>query len=405
MIIAYLSILVLEKVFQIKNGVGLGSQPLSALMEEKIKTSFLPTGLVSMKGELKYISGEGELSRTTPLESFKSGDIKCILGHPESWLSSTAQEILTSLQVQGKIIFTFVDEFQMNLSNHWGAEFRPSMRTVPGQLRAKALKGAPVLAMSATSTKAEVDDIKVNLGLRDTNTTVLEASPVQSQHMFVKLRRPANIYGTCGLESGDGGERTEKPGTVHLLNRICLDEYERCLKSGVKPKKTIIFFRKEDDIPDVYDELCERLPEFAQNPETIPWVQNHSGIGPVTAESIRNRRDSISLYLTTSVMLLGLDFTDIDIIIMVRPFNFCHYLIQAAGRGGRKMDNGMRKKVLFYLLYNNSDLSRNVPGLSQDMREFCRTDSCLKDFLNKVFGFSAKSNSSNDWCCSNCLQI
>ena len=46
----------------------------------------------------------------------------------------------------------------------------------------------------------------------------------------------------------------------------------------------------------------------------------------------------------------------------------CHYVVQAAGRGGRNMGNGQRKKVLFYLLYNKSDISANVPGLSDEMR-------------------------------------
>ena len=401
MILAYLAILVLEKVFQVENGVGLGSQPLSALMEEKIKTGLVPTGLISMKGELKHSSEDGHNSMSKPLESFKSGDVKCILGHPESWLSSTAQEILASLQSQGKILFNFVDEFQMNLSNHWGDEFRPHMKTVPGQLRARALKGAPLLAMSATSTKSEIEELKVNLGLRDINTVVLQANPIQSHYNYVKLKRPPNIYGSSGLD----GEEEAKPGLIQLLNRLVLDEYVASIKSGGNPKKTIIFFRREDDLPDVYDELCERLPGFAANPETIPWVLNHSGIGPVTAESIRKRRKSISLYLSTSVMLLGLDFEDIDVVVMVRPFNFCHYLVQAAGRGGRKMENGVRKRVLFYLLYNNHDISRNVPGLSQAVREFCQTDSCLKDFLKKVFGFSTVAKPKSEWCCSNCLGL
>ena len=82
MILAYLAILVLEKVFQVENGVGLGSQPLSALMEEKIKTGLVTTGLISMKGELKLSSEDGHNSMSKPLESFKSGEVKCILGHP-----------------------------------------------------------------------------------------------------------------------------------------------------------------------------------------------------------------------------------------------------------------------------------------------------------------------------------
>ena len=65
--------------------------------------------------------------------------------------------------------------------------------------------------------------------------------------------------------------------------------------------------------------------------------------------------------MTTSVMLLGLDFSDIDVVGMVRPLNMCQYVVQAAGRGGRNMGNGQRKKVLFYLPCN-SDISTNVPG-------------------------------------------
>ena len=53
---------------------------------------------------------------------------------------------------------------------------------------------------------------------------------------------------------------------------------------------------------------------------------------------------------------------------MIRPLNQCHYVVQAAGGGGRNMGNGMRRQVLFYLLCN---IATNVPGLSEDMREFC----------------------------------
>ena len=170
---------------------------------------------------------------------------------------------------------------------------------------------------------------------------------------------------------------------------------------GETVKKSIWICRNEDDICDLYDGLCEKLPDLASQPLKCPFVMNHSGVGPITAESIRNRRSEINLYITTSVMLLGLDFSDIDIIGMIRPLNHCHYLVQAAGRGGRNMGNGLRRKVVFFLLYNRSDISSNVPGLSDGMREFCETDRCLKNFLREYFGFSA-SACSESWCCSNC---
>jgi hypothetical protein len=45
----------------------------------------------------------------------RAGAVGLILGPPESWLNKTAQDILEALRKQVKIIFSMVDEFQMNL--------------------------------------------------------------------------------------------------------------------------------------------------------------------------------------------------------------------------------------------------------------------------------------------------
>ena len=46
MLVALLSILVLQKVLNIPDGVGVGCQPLSSIMEEKLKDSYIPTGTI-----------------------------------------------------------------------------------------------------------------------------------------------------------------------------------------------------------------------------------------------------------------------------------------------------------------------------------------------------------------------
>ena len=144
------------------------------------------------------------------------------------------------------------------------------------------------------------------------------------------------------------------------------------------------------------------LPDQAADPLTCPFFMNHSSLGPITADKLRQRRSSINLYLATSVMLLGLDLDDIDIVGMIRPFNHCHDIIQAAGRGGRKLgDLGKRRKVVFYMIFNNSDIISNVPGLSTGVRDFCKTEGCLKLYLKNVFGFT-DSATQGGWCCSNC---
>ena len=38
--------------------------------------------------------------------------------------ATRAQDITTCLNQEGLIVGTFLDEFQMNLANHWGSDFR-----------------------------------------------------------------------------------------------------------------------------------------------------------------------------------------------------------------------------------------------------------------------------------------
>ena len=121
------------------------------------------------------------------------------------------------------------------------------MKRVPGFLRSKCVKSAPVLAMSATATFAEVEELKSILGLRPGNTIVLRSDPVQTQFNFVNVKRPANIYGGFGLENAAGDLQ---PGLVQTMDRLFLDIYVEKVKRGEEVKKSIWVFRKEDDIAD-----------------------------------------------------------------------------------------------------------------------------------------------------------
>ena len=53
---------------------------------------------------------------------------------------------------------------------------------------------------------------------------------------------------------------------------------------------------------------------------------------------------------------------------MVRPFSILHCMVQACGQGGRKTGNKMRRRVVFFLLFNNSDISNNAE-ISTEVRE------------------------------------
>ena len=212
--------------------------------------------------------------------------------------------------------------------------------------------------------------------------------------MNFRVERPPNINGTYG-RTVDG---VLKPGLLQIMRILSLDKYVEETRLGIPTKKTIWFFRKEEDIADINDFLCEQLPELAGDPGTCPWVVNFSGIGSATAKSIRDRKD-ITLYLTTAVMMMGIDLDKVEIVGMVRPFSMLHNLVQACGRGGRKTERMGRQRVVFYLLFNRNDIGENV-DISPAVREFCLTTECLKKALMVYFG--AQGDTGGEWCCSNC---
>ena len=187
------------------------------------------------------------------------------------------------------------------------------------------------------------------------------------------MERPANIYGSYGRVIND----ELKPGLIQVLRSCFLDKFVDHMRRGIEVKKAIWFFRREEDIADVNDYLCSELPELAQDPSSCPWVVNFSSVGPATAKSISSRQGDISLYITTAVMIMGIDLSDIQIIGMARPFSMLHSLVQACGRGGRKTEMRGRQRVVFYLLFNNSDIAENS-DISLAVRNFCLTGECLK---------------------------
>ena len=126
---------------------------------------------------------------------------------------------------------------------------------------------------------------------------------------------------------------------------------------------------------------------------------NFSSIGPATALSIRNREAEINLYLTPAVMLMSINLKDIQIVGMVRPFGTIHSIVQACGRGGRLTGGKGKQQVVFFLLFNASDIAENV-DISPAVRNLCLTKQCLKRTMMDYFG--SEGSCGGGWCCSNC---
>ena len=126
----------------------------------------------------------------------------------------------------------------------------------------------------------------------------------------------------------------------------------------------MVYFRTDLQLVAVFNYLRQALPQYKTATDS-PFVQLSSSVAPLTEKTI-NDRDDISLYVTTSKMLLGVSVPGISVVCFLRPMNMLHYILQGGGRGGRKSGrtDGLREKVVVYVLWNNSDIANNVQGES-----------------------------------------
>ena len=114
----------MRKVFNEPNGVSVGTQPLSIIMEEKITNTLVPTAVITMGGQIKKeldLEDTGEASFSSSEDAILKGDFPVLIGHPESWANRVGQDLLKKLQQRGLVLLNFVDELHQGLESHWNA--------------------------------------------------------------------------------------------------------------------------------------------------------------------------------------------------------------------------------------------------------------------------------------------
>ena len=89
----------------------------------------------------------------------------------------------------------------------------------------------------------------------------------------------------------------------------------------------------------------------------------------------------------------------------MRPPNTLHAIVQAGGRAGRLLESGDRDATVTYVLYNEQDLGRNVVGMTDEVRNLCRSkDTCLQKLVRGAFlgSYSWEPATRSFNCCSVC---
>ena len=94
-------------------GVAIVTQPLTAIMNNKLKNKIAKTAVLSMRGKLKNDGTELEddVELSCLEEEVLEGHYPVLIGHPESWGSARGQQLLLELKKREMILLIAIDEF------------------------------------------------------------------------------------------------------------------------------------------------------------------------------------------------------------------------------------------------------------------------------------------------------
>ncbi len=348
-------------------GVTIVVSPLISLMKDQVN-SLIQSGVKAAYLNSSLTSAQYE----TALGNAIRGMYKIIYVAPERLCTQG----FLNFSRRVKISMIAVDE--AHCVSQWGQDFRPSYLKIPEFIA--QLSYRPVIAaFTATATQDVKEDIIRLLGL---NSPYCVTTGFDRENLYFEVQKPADKFAAV----------------LEILKRN-------------KDKSGIIYCSTRKNV----EEVCERL-----NKSGYSCTRYHAGLSD---EERRLNQDDfiydrVQLITATNAFGMGIDKSNVSFVIHYNmPKNIESYY-QEAGRAGRDGEpaecillyNGQDVRTNRFLIENsveNPDFddetlarirARDLERLKQ-MTFYCTTTGCLREFILRYFGESAKNFCSN---CSNC---
>lgn len=302
-----------------KEGVCIVITPLIALMKDQVQH-------LRQKGILAaaIYSGMSHNEILKVLENCILGDYKLLYVSPERLAS---QLFITKLSHM-KVSFITVDE--AHCISQWGYDFRPSYLRI-AEIR-KLKPNAPVLALTATATKAVVDDIQERLEFKEKN--VFRMSFERENLTYVVRETSDKVV-----------------ELIHILNSI----------SG----SVIVYTRSRRGCRDLANTL---------NDNNINATYYHAGLEHAVKDQRQHQwqNDEIRVMVATNAFGMGIDKPDVRLVVHMECPDAIEAYFQEAGRAGR--DGKRAWAVLLSCKADESKLKRRIPETYPE-----------KDFIRNVY--------------------
>ena len=261
----------------------------------------------------------------------------------------------------------------------WRKDFRPAfdkIKTLPSYFK------CPIIALSATLTVDMWSRLPTQLGMGKRDFKSFKQNP-DKPNMYYELRnKPSN------LDINDCAEA------------VYLKELEALAEQGPNYPVTLCYMplnwcswalseaKFMDELPQGLESARHTLIFSLQDREVINYVTS----------DLKKADPQYRLIFCLSALGMGFDSPSITRVIHGKPPRNMPDFIQQVGRAGRA---GQACESIVY--FNNNDLGQNVTGMTNDMREYCKTEKCLRASILETFGFTQPLETvPGCHCCINC---
>lgn len=302
-----------------QNGIGLVISPLIALMKDQVD-ALQSKGIKAM--QLSGYYSEDDLIRI--FDNLQFGNYQFLYLAPERLQNAWFVEKLSNLPVSSII----VDE--AHCVSQWGHDFRPSFLKIK-ELRTSFPK-IPVMALTATATKLVQKDILEQLAMKEAVILESEFYRVNLQYHF--------------LETSDKYFELRR---LLAHNIGCAIIYVRTRKATTD----IAAYLNLHNIKATYFHGGMLLEEKSRNMEM--WLQNKARV-----------------MVATNAFGMGIDKSDVRMVIHVQPSENVENYYQESGRAGRD-----GKESFCFLLFSEQDLHHQEQLVKQQI--------IPKEFLQKMY--------------------
>ena len=180
---------------------------------------------------------------------------------------------------------------------------------------------------------------------------------------------------------------------------VYLPELKELVELGAEYPVTLCYMPLEwcSDAQLVAIELLGE-PQLDSTPYAIVFSTQDQSITSHIMRQLKMANPTLRLVFCSTTLGMGFDSPCVSRIIHAKPARTMVEFVQQLGRAGRQ---GQRSTAITY--FNASDIAANVPGMMDDMREYCQTDNCLRLTMLKAFGYSEPAKElPGCQCCVNC---